>query len=84
MAERAVAMAKEAQRILYRLADASELSQAHDTLNLEMADDTPEPTAAELEEDARRAEAAAMAVQGSRNGCCRRGIFRIGCFHGNQ
>ena len=67
MAERAVAMAKEAPEDPYTgLADASELSQAHDTLNLEMADDTPEPTAAELEEDARRAEAAAMAVAGSR------------------
>ncbi|MGB1575654.1 MAG: PmbA/TldA family metallopeptidase, partial [Paracoccaceae bacterium] len=65
MAERAVAMAKEAPEDPYTgLADASELSQAHDQLNLEMADDTPEPTAAELEEDARRAEAAAMAVAG--------------------
>ena len=65
MAERAVAMAKEAPEDPFTgLANASELSQAHDKLNLEMADDTPEPTAAELEEDARRAEAAAMAVAG--------------------
>ena len=85
MAERAVAMAKEAPEDPYTgLADASELSQAHDTLNLEMADDTPEPTAAELEEDARRAEAPRWPFRRHANGCCRRGIFRIGCFHGDK
>lgn len=65
MAERAVAMAKEAPEDPYsRLAHGAELSLEHAQLDLEMADASPEPTAATLEEDARRAEAAAMAVQG--------------------
>lgn len=65
MAERAVAMAKEAPEDPYsRLAHGAELSLEHVQLDLEMADASPEPTAAALEEDARRAEAAAMAVQG--------------------
>lgn len=65
MAERAVAMAKEAPEDPYsRLAHGAELSLEHAQLDLEMADASPEPTAAALEEDARRAEAAAMAVQG--------------------
>ena len=65
MAERAVAMAKEAPEDPYsRLAHGAELSLEHVQLDLEMADASPEPTAAALEEDARRAEATAMAVQG--------------------
>lgn len=65
MAERAVAMAKEAPEDPYsRLAHGAELSLEHAQLDLEMADASPEPTAAALEEAARRAEAAAMAVQG--------------------
>ncbi len=65
MAERAVAMAKEAPEDPYsRLAHGAELSLEHAQLDLEMADASPEPTAAALEEDARRAEATAMAVQG--------------------
>lgn len=65
MAERAVAMAKEAPEDPYsRLANGAELSLEHAQLDLEMADASPEPTAAALEEAARRAEAAAMAVQG--------------------
>lgn len=65
MAERAVAMAKEApEDPCSRLAHGAELSLEHAQLDLEMADASPEPTAAALEEDARRAEAAAMAVQG--------------------
>lgn len=65
MAERAVAMAKEAPEDPYsRLAHGAELSLEHAQLDLEMADASPEPTAAALEEDARRAEAAAMAVRG--------------------
>ena len=65
MAERAVAMAVEAPEDPYsRLAHGAELSLEHAQLDLEMADASREPTAAALEEDARRAEAAAMAVQG--------------------
>ena len=86
MAERAVAMAKEAPEDPYTgLADASELSQAHDTLNLEMADDTPEPTAARIGRGcAPRRGCRNGCFRRNTNGCRRSGIFRIGCFHGNQ
>jgi len=65
MAERAVAMAREAPQDPWAgLADPSQLAQKRDTTMLQLCDDTPEVNAAALESDARRAEAAAMAVQG--------------------
>jgi PmbA protein len=65
VAERAVAMAREAPEDPFAgLADASQLARDWDIAALEMADPSPEPGAAALEEDARRAEAAAMAVAG--------------------
>ncbi|PTX57744.1 PmbA protein [Litoreibacter ponti] len=65
MAERAVAMAKEApEDPNIGLADASQLAQNTSAEALELFDPTPEPAAATLEEDAKRAEAAALAVDG--------------------
>lgn len=65
MAERAVAMAKEAPEDPYiGLANSDQLIHDFDVAALEMADPTTEPNPATLEEDARRAEAAAMAVKG--------------------
>ncbi|MGB3280065.1 MAG: TldD/PmbA family protein [Pseudorhodobacter sp.] len=65
VAERAVAMAREAPEDPYAgLADASQLAQGWDMAALELCDPAPEVSAAELEADARRAEAAAMAVAG--------------------
>ncbi len=65
VAERAVAMAREAPEDPYAgLADPSQLARHWDLAALELADAAPEPTAAALEDDARRAEAAAMAVPG--------------------
>ena len=65
MAERAVAMAREApDDPSVGLADPSQLASGWDLAALEMDDPTPEPAPAELEEDARRAEAAALAVAG--------------------
>ena len=65
MAERAVFMAKEAPDDPYiGLADPDQLATATDAASLDLFDPTDEPQAAELEDDARRAEAAALAVDG--------------------
>lgn len=65
MAERAVAMAREAPEDPYAgLADPGQLSARRDGEGLELFDPTAEPDPAQLEEDARRAEAAARAVPG--------------------
>lgn len=65
MAERAVAMAREAPLDPYiGLADPSQLAHDWDIAALEMYDPTPEPDPATLQADAARAEAAALAVQG--------------------
>lgn len=65
VSERAVAMAREAPEDPYiGLADPSQLAQGWDLSALELCDPAPEASAAELETDARRAEAAAMAVAG--------------------
>ena len=65
MAERAVAMAREAPADPYiGLADPEQLARNRDAAALELADPAEEPSPAMLEEDARRAEAAALAVKG--------------------
>ncbi|SDW89378.1 TldD/PmbA family protein [Roseicitreum antarcticum] len=65
MAERAVAMAREAPSDPYAgLADASQLSDRRDASGLELDDPSAEPDPKALEEDARRAEAAALSVAG--------------------
>ncbi len=65
MAERAVAMAREAPEDPYiGLASADQLATSWDLDALELADPTAEPDPAELEDHARRAEAAALAVKG--------------------
>ena len=65
MAERAVAMAREAPDDPYAgLADPGQITQGGDIEGLELADPSPEPTPAALEAAARAAEAAAMAVAG--------------------
>jgi PmbA protein len=65
VAERAVAMAREAPEDKYvGLADPSQLAQGWDMAALELCDPSDEVSAAVLEADARRAEAAAMAVGG--------------------
>lgn len=65
MAERAVAMAREAPNDPHAgLADAAQLAKAWDIAALELADPSAEPNAADLEQDALRAEAAALAVPG--------------------
>jgi PmbA protein len=65
MAERAVAMAREAPLDPYvGLADPSQLARDWDIAALEMHDATPEPDAYVLQQDAARAESAALAVQG--------------------
>jgi len=65
MAERAVAMAREApEDPSIGLARPDQLAQAWDIAALELADPAPAPTPAMLEDDARRAEAAALAVDG--------------------
>lgn len=65
MAERAVAMAREAPQDPYiGLADPSQLARDWDIASLELEDTSPEPAAADLEADARVAEAAALAVAG--------------------
>ncbi|MBV7396130.1 TldD/PmbA family protein [Mameliella sediminis] len=62
MAARAVAMAREAPEDPYAgLADPDQIATEWDVDALELADDTPEPAPSDLEEDARRAEAAALA-----------------------
>ncbi len=61
MAERAVAMAKEApEDSCAGLADADQITQGYDIAALELYDPTPEPSPAALQEDAARAEAAAL------------------------
>jgi len=65
MAERAVAMARMAPEDPYiGLAEASQLAQDRDTSVLELYDPTDEPSPADLQQDAARAEAAALAVEG--------------------
>jgi PmbA protein len=65
MAERAVAMAREApEDSTAGLADPAQLARGWDVAALELDDPAPEPAPAALEEDARRAEAAALSVNG--------------------
>ncbi len=65
MAVRAVAMAREAPEDPYAgLADPDQLATNWDVAALELYDDTPEPSPEALQEDAARAEAAALAVNG--------------------
>ena len=65
MAKRAVAMAREAPEDPYAgLADPGQLAANRSAEGLELFDTAPEPDPATLEEDARRAEAAAEAVRG--------------------
>ncbi|MDI3338107.1 TldD/PmbA family protein [Defluviimonas aestuarii] len=65
MAERAAAMAREApEDDSIGLADPADLARAWDLAALDLTDPASEPAAADLEEDARRAEAAALAVKG--------------------
>ena len=65
MAERAVAMAREAPEDPFAgLADPGQIASGWDIEGLELADPAPEPTPAALEHAARAAEAAAMAVTG--------------------
>lgn len=65
MAERAVAMAREAPEDPHiGLADAAQLARDIDAAALDLADSSPEPTPAALQDDALAAEAAARAVRG--------------------
>ncbi|WP_421905206.1 TldD/PmbA family protein [Mameliella sp.] len=65
MASRAVAMAREAPEDPYAgLADPDQIVTDWDVAQLELADPAPEPAPAALEEDARLAEAAALAHDG--------------------
>jgi len=65
MAERAVAMAREAPEDPWAgLADTGQLSDWRDANGLDLIDLTPEPDPAQLQDDAHRAEAAALAVNG--------------------
>jgi PmbA protein len=65
IAERAVAMAKFSPDDPYiGLAESDQLATNRDCSELEMFDPTDEPAATELEDDARRAEAAALACKG--------------------
>jgi PmbA protein len=65
LAERAVAMAREApEDASLGLADPAELSSIRDMGHLDLMDDAPEPSAADLEHLARTAEAAALATPG--------------------
>ncbi|MBU2962898.1 TldD/PmbA family protein [Citreicella sp. C3M06] len=65
MAERAVAMAREAPEDPHAgLADPAQLIASWDVGALEMCDPAEDPSPAELQEDARIAEAAALAVSG--------------------
>jgi PmbA protein len=62
VAERAVAMAHEAPEDPYiGLASPEQLAQSWDITAYELYDDTPEPSPETLQDDARRAEAAALA-----------------------
>ena len=65
LAERAVAMAREAPSDPFAgLADAGQLARDWDSAALELVDASADPAAADLMEDARRAEAAALAHAG--------------------
>ena len=65
MAERAVTMARLApEDPSIGLADPAQLASDRDASPLDMADPNPEPNPSELEEVARRAESAALAVEG--------------------
>lgn len=65
MAERAVAMAREApEDATAGLADPDQLARSWDVAALDLYDPAPEPTAAELQQDALRAEAAALEYEG--------------------
>jgi PmbA protein len=65
MAERAVAMAREAPEDPNAgLAEESQLARDLDVADLDLADPSPEPDPVDLEEDARRAEATAAGVDG--------------------
>jgi PmbA protein len=65
MAERAVAMAKEAlEDENIGLADPDQLAKSWDTDRLELADTTEKPTPAMMQEIAQEAEAAALGVKG--------------------
>ena len=65
MAERAIAMAKEAPEDPHAgLAKPDQLAQAFDISVLELTDPRDEPTAADLQDAANRAEAAALAIKG--------------------
>ncbi len=65
LAERAIAMAKEAPEDRFAgLAEAAQLSTAHNVEALDLVDNSDDPAAADLHDDARRAEAAAMAHPG--------------------
>lgn len=65
MAERAVAMAREAPEDPFiGLADTDQLSDRRDGEGLEMFDPAPEPAPEALQDDAARAEAAALACDG--------------------
>lgn len=65
MAARAVAMAREAPEDPYAgLAEPGQLAQVRSAEGLDLFDAAPEPDPAALQEDARRAEAAALAVSG--------------------
>ena len=65
MAERAVAMAREApDDQTVGLADPAQLARNPDAAPLDLTDPAPEPGPAELQDDAARAEAAAQAVDG--------------------
>ncbi|CUX83488.1 MAG: PmbA protein [Roseibaca calidilacus] len=65
MAERAVAMAREAPEDPYAgLADSQRLAMLRSADGLDLFDPTADPDPAMLQEDARRAEAAALAIDG--------------------
>ena len=65
MAERAVAMAREAPEDPYAgLADPDQLAHDRSAAGLELCDPAPEPAPEALQEDAARAEAAALSVKG--------------------
>lgn len=65
LAERAVAMAREAPNDPFAgLADPSQIARDWDLAALDLADPSPEPDAAALEADCRAVEAAALAARG--------------------
>ncbi len=65
MAERAVAMAREAPEDPHAgLADAAQLAEDRSAAALDLADPAPEPAPDALQQDAARAEVAALAVEG--------------------